>query len=184
MVPHGALMHFVDGAQHLYGLSAADHVLQFASISFDGSVEEIFCALAAGATLFLRTDAMLGSMRALLDGCAQWRISFLGLTTAYWHQLAASIATEGLQLPASVRLIAVGGEKINGTVVRTWFDHVSGPARLINSYGPTEATVACTAYEITPSDAADPMPEIPIGRPLGNTRVYIFKRLWGTGAHR
>jgi amino acid adenylation domain-containing protein len=174
MVPHGALMHYVDAAQRLYGLTAADRVLQFASISFDGSVEEIFCALATGATLFLRTDSTLGSMRALLDKCAAWRITFLSLTTAYWHQLAAAIAAEGLHLPKALRLLVVGGEKINGTLVRTWFDHVHHPVRLLNTYGPTESTVVATAYEITPRDAADPAPEIPIGRPLGCTRVYIL----------
>jgi amino acid adenylation domain-containing protein len=174
MVPHGALMHYVDAAQRLYGINGADHVLQFASICFDGSVEEIFCTLAAGASLFLRSESMPESMRGLLDRCAQLGITFLSLTTAYWHQLAAAIATEGLELPPSLRIVVVGGEKINGTLVRTWFDHVRGSVRLLNTYGPTETTVVATAYEITRRDAAAPVPEIPIGRPLGNTRVFIL----------
>ena len=60
LVEHTALAHFVAGATARYGISASDRVLQFAPLHFDASVEELFLTLCAGATLVVRTDAMLG----------------------------------------------------------------------------------------------------------------------------
>ncbi|HEX2095542.1 MAG TPA: condensation domain-containing protein, partial [Longimicrobiaceae bacterium] len=76
-VPHGALAGFTAAARAAYGIGPADRVLQFASIAFDASAEEIWPTLACGARLVLRTEEMLGSARLLLDACREWGITML-----------------------------------------------------------------------------------------------------------
>src|SRR6185503_8747965 len=71
MIEQRSLVNFTTAAVHEYSISAKDRVLQFASLSFDTSAEEIFPALVTGATLVLRTDAMLSSARDFLQACRQ-----------------------------------------------------------------------------------------------------------------
>jgi len=85
--------------------------LQFSSISFDVSAEEIYTSLASGATLVLRTETMLGSFEGFLQKCRNWEISVIALPTAYWHELTAFLSQKTLALPPSLRLVILGGEK-------------------------------------------------------------------------
>ncbi|MCA1614248.1 MAG: condensation domain-containing protein [Acidobacteria bacterium] len=68
-VQHRSVADYAGVACDEYGLKPSDRVLQFASISFDASAEEIYPCLSRGATLVLRTDAMLGSASAFLQAC-------------------------------------------------------------------------------------------------------------------
>lgn len=68
MLEHRAIVNFIRAACRAYELSPDDRILQFASYNFDSSIEEIYPALTAGATLVLRTDAMLDSMSTFLRG--------------------------------------------------------------------------------------------------------------------
>src|SRR5437762_13246227 len=70
-IPHRSLASFVVSARLAYGLEPTDRVLQLASLSFDTSVEEIFTCLTCGATLVLRTEAMLGSVATFLRTCQE-----------------------------------------------------------------------------------------------------------------
>src|SRR5439155_20932267 len=69
MIPHRALTNYTFAARDAFDLGPADRVLQFAPVSVDAHVEEIFPRLAAGATLVLRTDDMLDSATAFARGC-------------------------------------------------------------------------------------------------------------------
>src|SRR5207253_2773574 len=82
--------------------------------------EEIYPALACGATIVLRTDAMISSARDFLRSCDEWKISVLDLPTAYWHDLTDALSAEKLIVPASVRLVIIGGEKALPERVRAW----------------------------------------------------------------
>ena len=68
-----------------YEIKPKDRVLQFASISFDVAVEEIFVTLVKGATLVLRSQEMLRSIPAFLQTCQSWELNVLNLPTAFWH---------------------------------------------------------------------------------------------------
>ncbi|MBV8201069.1 MAG: AMP-binding protein, partial [Acidobacteria bacterium] len=71
-VEHGALARFTVAARDTSGIAGSDRVLQFASPSFDVSLEEIFPCLAAGGTLVLRTEAMTASPARFLAACRDW----------------------------------------------------------------------------------------------------------------
>ena len=179
MIEHRALSGYVAAAIAAYEITASDRVLQFASLSFDASVEEIFPPLTCGGTLVLRSDRMADSMRRFVGECTERAISVLDLPTAFWHELVLAFESEGLALPPSVRLVIIGGEKAQAERVARWHAHkaqIARPARLVNTYGPTEATVVATLCEL-PSGASQDLvtqDEVPIGRPLGNALVYIL----------
>jgi amino acid adenylation domain-containing protein len=171
-IERGALDHFVAAARQRYAFGPTDRVLQFAPLQFDASVEEIMVSLASGATLVLRTDAMLESLDAFLHGCERQRITVLDLPTAFWHELALSLG-ESLALPESVRLTIIGGEAALAERVARWRGAVSPSVVLLNTYGPTETTVVCTAADLAGPDAAELTGELSIGRPLPGVDVAL-----------
>ncbi len=167
MVEHRQVHHQVVALQRAYGLQAQDRLLQFASIAFDMSVEEIFPALLSGATLVLRTDECLGSPEAFAAFCTEQRLSSLNLPSAFWAQLA--LAQPELELPACLRLVSVGGDAMSLPAVARWLGRRGHRPRLFNAYGPTETTVNATLLPVEQELRVSS-----IGRPLPNTRVYLL----------
>jgi amino acid adenylation domain-containing protein len=189
-VEHGALAGFTLAALAAYGLRPEDRVLQFASLAFDTSVEEIFPCLAAGAALVLRDDEMMASPTRFLAACGELGITVLDLPTAYWHTLAAELPRERLVCPPSLRLVILGGERALPERVQAWLAATGPSPCLVNTYGPTEATVVATACRLAPppgESAARPsaagarvaLPAAtaaaaPIGRPWGDARIWLL----------
>lgn len=170
MIERAALAHFAAGAGERYRIAAADRVLQFAPLHFDASVEEIFLPLCAGAALVLRNDAMLESLPCFLEACAERRITVLDLPTAFWHELAHCVGERQAALPACVRLVIIGGEAAMTARVAQWRTQ----AILLNTYGPTEATVICTTAVLAGPGAPDlDGGAPPIGRPLAGIDIAV-----------
>ncbi len=157
-----------------FALTAADRVLQFASLSFDTAVEEIWPALDAGATLVLR-DVELWDPEELCDRVDRQGITVLDLPTAYWHEIVRA----GVDPTASpsLRLVVIGGEAASPEAAGRWHAAAARPeVVLLNTYGPTETTVSATAHELVAADA-------PIGRPLDGVRTHVIEEeLWIGGA--
>lgn len=172
-VEHRSLTNFIFTAASAYEITEGDRMLQFASLSFDLSVEEIFVTLTQGATLVLRTEDMISSARDFLTRCGEWKVSILDLPTAYWHEVTGALNAIDLEIPSSVRLVIIGGEKAAPDRVATWLQHVREQVRLINSYGPTETTVAVTFSKLKRENMF-PTGSISIGRPFANTRTYVL----------
>jgi amino acid adenylation domain-containing protein len=156
-----------------FGLAPGDRVLQFASPSFDGSVEEIFPTLIAGATLVLRTAACHISARAFLGEIERLGITVLNLPTAFWHEWVVALPA-GARLPRSLRLVIVGGELATVDAYRRWQALAGDRVRWLNTYGPTEATVVATIWDPERQPAPPDDPVLPIGRPLPNVRAYVL----------
>ncbi|MEH2130688.1 MAG: amino acid adenylation domain-containing protein [Nostoc sp.] len=172
MIEVRSLMNFIMTVTHEYGIKAGDKILQFASICFDASVEEILPCLSVGATLVLRTEEMLHSSDEFWRCCREWQLTVLDLPTAYWHQLVAELSPEDSRIPESLRMVIIGGEEAQLEKVKRWHTtmaHLSHPPQLINSYGPTEATVITTLDILTPAANS-----VAIGRPISNAQVYIL----------
>ncbi|WP_394827252.1 amino acid adenylation domain-containing protein [Pendulispora albinea] len=181
VVAQRTLARFVETAAAHYAIAPGDRVLQFAALSFDASVEEIFPCLVRGATLVLRTEEMLESVASFLAACARWGMTVLDLPTMYWHRVVAGLE-EGLTVPACLRLLIIGGEAALPERVSAW-RAARGVAqvRLLNTYGPAEATVSATASDLMAIDARGAIDArdawaIPIGRPLAGVRAHVLDR--------
>jgi acyl-coenzyme A synthetase/AMP-(fatty) acid ligase len=73
---------------------------------------------------------------------------------------------------SSLHTVMTGAESPDPQAMRRWID--SAPAlRLLNGYGPTEATCVCTVYTITRDNVEAPLP-YPIGRPLAGTACTLL----------
>jgi amino acid adenylation domain-containing protein len=175
MIPHRALAAFTRAAAESYGISACDRVLQFAVLAFDTSVEEVFPALSVGATLVLRNEAMLASPREFLATCRAWGVTVLDLPTAYWHELAAALPELAEELGPPLRRIILGGERALPERIVRWVEACGVEPVLLNTYGPTEATVVATWQSFAGlAGGALAAAAGAIGRPLGAAQVYVL----------
>ena len=166
-VPHRAVVRLVVQPNFM-AMSAEEVVLQFAPLSFDASVWEIWTPLLHGA----RLEIMPAGVASLVD--VGMTIQKGGVTAAWFtaglfhqmidHQLAAF---------ATLRQVLAGGDVLSVAHVRKLA--ATFPAlRIINGYGPTENTVFTTCHAM--SGAEVPTASVPIGRPVSGTSVYIVNR--------
>ncbi|HEY0607136.1 MAG TPA: amino acid adenylation domain-containing protein [Herpetosiphonaceae bacterium] len=170
---HRALLNYIAAVRERYVMLPGDRVLQFASISFDASAEELFVPLANGAATVLRTDAMLDSPQTFAATCARWQLTAICVPTAFWNILVEASTRGQFQLPPAVKLIITGGEHAGLERVRQWQSRYGSQARLVNMYGPTEATIGVTGY-VVPSPLPADLLDTPIGKPLSNVTAYIL----------
>lgn len=174
LIQHDALANYCEAATGAYAIEPTDRVLQFASLSFDTSAEEIYPCLTRGATLVLRSDSMLDSVGGFLRECRELSISVLNLPTTYWHELTAVCAAEQLALPSSLRLVIIGGERAQPEKLATWQQQTDRRPLLVNTYGPTEATIVTTMTELQEAVSADrEWSEVPIGAAVRNAQTYV-----------
>jgi acyl-coenzyme A synthetase/AMP-(fatty) acid ligase/acyl carrier protein len=151
-----------------YGISPADRVAQFASLSFDAHAEEVWPALSSGASLLLLPDGA-ATLPDELRTPAGREVTVLDLPTAYWHRLTETL--EDVTWPGPLRLVIIGGEQANATAVARWRARFYDRVRVVNTYGPTEATVIATTRALDATDAVDTPP---IGRPIGDSVARVL----------
>ncbi len=173
MIAERSLRAFCVAVAERYELVPTDRVLQFSSLSFDVSVEELLPTLSVGATVVLRSREMSASMRSLVEATADAALSVLNLPSAIWHALVEHLDATGERLAPSVRLVVVGGEKVNRSAFSVW-SRLHPDVRWLNGYGPTETTVTCTSFDPAGRYRADSGEELPIGGPLRNARAYVL----------
>jgi amino acid adenylation domain-containing protein len=175
LIEHRSLVNYAVAAKHEYKAVPTDRILQFASLNFDISAEEIYTCLTAGATLVLRTEETI-ELGTFVRQCREWEITVVSLPTAYWHELTIGLETDNLILPPSLRLVIIGGEQVAAARFSIWRERVGAQVRLVNTYGPTEATISVLWSDLS-ALALDPTNlEIPIGRPIPNIQAYILDR--------
>ncbi|MBZ0306535.1 MAG: non-ribosomal peptide synthetase, partial [Anaerolineae bacterium] len=172
LVPHRGLVNHNLAVAEMYGKKPGERVYQFISISFDASAEEIFPTLISGATLVLRQSVQAPSIADFLREIETYQVSIINLPTAYWHEWIHMIDEN--DMPASVRLVIFGGERAAPEMLARWRQKYGLEVTVINGYGPTETTIASTFYTIPPG--RDWSGEVPIGRPVANTRIYIVDK--------
>ena len=173
LIHHGALANFAETARRLYGLGPDDRVLQFSSLVFDISVEEIFSCWAAGSTLVLRDEEMVASPARFLRACGELDVQMLDLPTAYWHELGIELAKGEVGLPACVRTVIFAGERALQERLAGWEEPIRRGVRLLNSYGPTEACPASSVFEASETVAGASTNGLSIGRPMRGARLYV-----------
>jgi amino acid adenylation domain-containing protein len=172
-VTHRAITPHIHSFGEKVGITKADRVLQFAALTFDVSLEQIFSTWAAGATLLPRGEDVW-SIREFVDFLSREQISIANLPTAYWNQVVGTCATS-LALPAiaALRCMIAGGEAMLWETACRWRQVWGGDVRLINAYGPTESVITATLHDF---DDATPRtgPSVPIGRVFPGRRAYVL----------
>lgn len=168
VVPHGAIATYTRSAADRFAIDDTDRVLHFAALGFDTGLEEVLTAMLSGAPVVARTDEMLAGVPAFLREIERLEISVLDLPTAFWHELV--VGMDGLALPDCVRLVILGGEAVRPDAVTQWRRLVCDDVELLNTYGPTEATIVSAWYTIE-GEVGD---DIPIGAPVPGAILRVL----------
>ncbi|QHF44578.1 non-ribosomal peptide synthetase [Pseudomonas sp. S35] len=173
-ITHGALTEFCGIAGDYSQLCADDRVLQFATFSFDGFIEQFYPPLCRGARVILRGPSVWDTT-TFYEQILHHGISIADLPSAYWHLFAMDCAAAGPRTYGQLRQIHVGGEAMSVEGLRHWQAAGLGSVRLLNTYGPTEATVVSSTLECSNLDP-DTLSEhgIPIGRALPGRSLYVM----------
>ncbi|WP_255208205.1 non-ribosomal peptide synthase/polyketide synthase [Myxococcus sp. AM009] len=179
VVQHQSLVNFTRAAWTAFPVAPGDRVLQFASISWDTSAEEIYPCLTRGGTLVLRTPDMLDEPGAFLAKCEAAGVTQLNLPTAFWHDVTASLEAGTARLPQGLKWVVTGGERVAPERVAQWRRSVGAEVPLLNTYGLTEVTAVATSVDLSSTGARQAEGaerEVPIGRALTNVRLYVLDR--------
>jgi amino acid adenylation domain-containing protein len=170
-VGHGALLnHALSYAKRL-GLTPQDRVLQFVSISFDPSLEELLPTLLSGGTVVLSRRSGALAPQELEVLAREQRVSVLHLPAAYWHAWMASGGGEAVQGLPALRALVAGGEAPDPDAVERLLRAGQGRCRFFNAYGPTEACISVSLFECCDASAV-PRP-LPLGRPLAGMGLAV-----------
>jgi len=170
-ISQAALAHYCHADARVYKLSNKDRTLQFATLSFDISIEEIFPPLTTGGTVVLRPAMRSDAQIELSDIVERFNITALHLATGYWHEWVDLMAGVGAFVPASLRLMVVTGEKVSPAHYARWQQLRKHDVLWANAYGPTEATVSATVF-IPPGNWQGL--SMPIGKALPGYSTYIL----------
>ena len=170
-MPHRPLVNLL--AWQATCMPEAARTLQFASLGFDVSFQEIFSTWQSGGALVLVADRVRIDPSALLAMIEQRGIERLFLPVVMLGHLADAAEVSG-RVPGGLRQVIVAGEQLRiSPSIRRFFARLPA-CRLWNHYGPTETHVV-TSSLLPPDPTA--WPELPpIGLPIDNTQVYVLDR--------
>ncbi|WP_082659847.1 Pls/PosA family non-ribosomal peptide synthetase [Aureimonas sp. AU40] len=157
VIRHPSIRNFVEVAASAYGYRPGDRVYQGMTIAFDFSTEEIWVPLSAGATIYPAPGKLTLVGEELSEFLRAHDITCMACSPT----LLSSIESE---VP-SLRLLLVGGEACPQNLVQRW----EKPGReILNTYGPTEATVTATMARLC-SDRP-----VTIGAPLPSYTIVLL----------
>ncbi|QSQ18814.1 non-ribosomal peptide synthase/polyketide synthase [Pyxidicoccus parkwayensis] len=162
--PHAAVLRTVFGVDYAR-FGPEETFLLLAPVSFDASTLELWGALLHGSRLVVMPPQP-PSLEELGQVLQRTGVTTLWLTSGLFTQMVDGYL-EGLR---TVKQLLTGGDVVSALHVRRVLETLRIP--VTNGYGPTESTVFATAFRMT--DAARVGTSLPIGRPLGNTRVYVL----------
>ncbi|MDB4953697.1 MAG: D-alanine--poly(phosphoribitol) ligase subunit 1 [Myxococcales bacterium] len=164
------LSSFLDWATTLFPIPDATRFLNQAPFSFDVSVMDIYVALTNGGTVFSVDKAMLSNPILLLESLQRWKIDVWSSTPSFAELCLKMTRFNTTQLgPIAVFLFC--GEVLVPECPRALRERFP-QARVINTYGPTEATVAVTSVEIDDTVLSRPGP-LPLGRVKPDCQLEI-----------
>src|SRR6266699_1812251 len=157
MIEHRSACHLVCAEGRIFRVQPADRVYQGFSLAFDASVEEVWLAFHAGARLVAATAQMAHAGPDLAR-----MLTEAGVTVLSCVPTLLAMMTEDLP---TLRLLIFGGEKCPDQLAERW---ARPGRRLVNTYGPTEATVIATYTDLLPGKP------VTIGRAVPGYRVYLL----------
>ena len=159
MIEHYGVINLTTAHKRSFNITGESTLLQLASISFDASVSTMFCALLNGARLCLCDRETRKNIPRLARLIEKEAITHIDITPRLLELLPRDLDSNRLEY------IITAGEVCDRETMAHW----CGRVKVINAYGPTEATVCTTFAEYSPE-----MSNHHIGRPIANKKVYVL----------
>ena len=176
MVEHRQINNCISWMQEQFQLTASDNIVQRTTLTFDPSVWEIFWPLRLGGTVKVltyqqRRDAQY--LLKLLSENENKELTMMYCPASMVSAMVYLLKTGGNQQKPRLKLpwLIIGAEPIQPEVVREFYKYFDG--KIVNTYGPTEATINNTYY---PLDRHEQRAIVPIGKPVANNEIFILDR--------
>ncbi|MCP4217914.1 MAG: amino acid adenylation domain-containing protein, partial [bacterium] len=163
LVQHRSVVNLAYSQMTRFKIDTDDRVMQFASICFDASVEQIFITFFSGAAL------VLINKETILDENI-FRVFTARQSVTHIHTVPSFLMDMKLNDFSSLRRVISGGDDCPPALAEKWMSRCD----FYNEYGPTETTV--TSLEVLVKEVDGKLPPPSIGKPIGNTSVYILDR--------
>ena len=157
MIEHRNAVTFVRTLKSIYRITPDDRIYQGFSTAFDASVEEIWAAFSRGATLIVPTEDVERSPADVAEFVNARQITYFSTVPTLLSMIDRDLPT--------VTTLVLGGEACSNELVTRW---AKPGRRMLNTYGPTEATVVATWAECVPGEA------VTIGRALPDYSAYVL----------
>jgi len=170
MVSHANLLHYVDYVTKRYSFTSDDRMSQTFDLTFDLSAHDMFVAWYNGACVCCPTQKQLIKPGAFVND-ARLTVWFSVPSTAVFMRRLGGLKPG---MYPHLRLSLFCGEALPAEIIRQW--RLAAPNSVIeNIYGPTELTIACTAYrwDDTNSPAECEQGVVPIGEPFDDMDALI-----------
>lgn len=161
MVAHQGVVNMLAAQIGCFGITPEDHILQFASLSFDAAVSEIFMSLHTGAALVLLEKKTIDSIELFQEYILRHEVSVITFPPSF-------LSTLNREQLRSVRVIITAGEAANAQDALAY----SRQCAYYNAYGPTEASVCISIYQVHNNDVL--LNQVPIGKPIPNMEAYVL----------
>jgi amino acid adenylation domain-containing protein len=174
MVEHGGMLNHLYAKVRDLGISRGDVIAQTASLSFDISVWQLVAGLLVGGKVVIVGEKQVHDAEGV-----QREVGDKGVTIfeTVPSMLEAMTAKGRVGLTAgenNLRWVLVTGEACTAELARRW-KSLNGEIPLLNAYGPTECSDDVTHYGMV-GRIEEGMKNVPIGKPVANTRIYIVDR--------
>ena len=176
-IEHQALVTYCIADIDVYKVNENDRTLQFSTINFDIAIEEIFPPLLMGSSIVIRPAIRSDQLNELSSIINQYQVTAVHIATAYWHEWVDLMVSSNDQIPSSLRLMVVTGEKVSTQHYQRWktlclqgSKDKESTILWCNAYGPTEATVSASVFI---PDANFKLDNMPIGKPLKDYSARI-----------
>jgi len=162
MVEHKGVASLAQYHSELIGIHEGSRMLQFASISFDFSVWEIFLTLCSGATLVLAPSSIRMDRNMLWNYMMRQSVTHATFTPSFLQ--------DGVDFPCAIEplTLTLGGEALGPTLLQNL---IQQGIAVFNDYGPTESSVSAATWKGCADFNGD---VVPIGRPVRNSRLYVL----------
>lgn len=166
MISHRSLLDYFYNHNQVLRFTPTSRVFSFSPFHFDVSIEDTLLPLSVGAFVYQFRGAPLGALVHRL--VARERITHLIAVSTI-----LSMITPAFSKPVpDLAMVMTGAEVCDPKIINQWKDCMPG-TRVINAYGPTEATIVCLTHTIDVPEAGR-RNAYPIGRPLEGVSIKLM----------
>ncbi|MBY6243523.1 non-ribosomal peptide synthetase [Methylosinus sp. Sm6] len=170
-VTHGGLVNYTRAILATLGNESGRHFALASTLAADLGHTSVFPSLASGGCLHVLSAEQATNPQCFADYLTQHPIDVLKIVPSHYRALLPTLQN-GAPLPR--KALIFGGERLPLSLVKRLETADAGCA-IFNHYGPTETTVGAMVLPLTASVAASVAEDnVPIGRPIDNTRVYVL----------